>query len=750
VPELLIEVGFEEMPAPWLPGLGEQLRARFVEAAGREHVEARDVATFWTPRRLVLGCSAPARQPDREERVFGPSLKVAKDAAGKWTKAAEGFARKSGVAVDELKAEAKEEGKPGGPEADLHLVFLKKTAGRPTDSVLPGILGGVLRALSFPKRMSWDAWLDDGRGAFPFGRPIRWMVFLFDGRTVPFDIHALGSGLAGEGGAKGQLTVVSGNQTRGHRFLPKGRGGEPVAVSGLADLRDRLRERFCMLDPGERLTRIEEGLRAASAGARFEDHGLREEWRDLVEYPTVVVGAVPGEFRRLPVEVLETVLVHHQKYVPLRDGQGSVSRFAAVVNGDGEAAPSIVRGMERVVVARLRDAAFFLAEDEKRPLADRVSDLAGVTFHRGLGTYRDKAERLVRIVEKMDEAGLFRKGQKATAVDAAWLAKADLTTLMVREFPELQGVMGAIHLAREGRPAETVSAVRWHYHPIAVEPEAEPAASFAGKDDAARVFAAVSLADKLDTLAGYFGLGESPTGSRDPYGLRRAGQGAIRAVLDFWRPEAGEKAPDLRALVRVATDGYPSLKEPPDITATNVAGFLLDRLDYVLQARGFSADEVSAVLAEEDPDAVSPAPKAGARPIRALADPIDALRRVEALQRIRREVPEDFAALAEAFKRAKNILAQAAPPASVEPKLFETDAERALFEAASRLQKAAGSYDDRLRGLAALRAPVGRFFDDVLVMAEEPRVRGNRLALLKLTLSLFYRIADISKLGGTS
>lgn len=747
MPEVLLEIGFEEMPAPWLPGLGEQLRARFVEAAAREHLEPSEPLAFWTPRRLVLQTDLPARQPDRQEQVFGPSLKVAKDAAGKWTGAAQGFAKKCGIAVEALGDGVKDPAKP----AERHLLFVRQVKGRETAEVLPAVLAATLRGLAFPKRMSWDAWLDDGRGAFPFGRPIRWLVALFAGRVVPLAIHVLACpaetgqrpGSSARTGA--EVVVESGALTRGHRFLPKGRGGEPVGVAGLTELRDRLRERFCILDPAERLARIDGGLRAASPGARFDDHGLREEWRDLVEYPTVVVGGVPGEFRGLPVEVLETVLVHHQKYVPLRDGEGGVARFAAVVNGDGEAASSIVRGMERVVVARLRDAAFFLAEDRKRPLAERLTDLAGVTFHKGLGSYRDKADRLVRLVEAMDEAGLFRAGQKASAVEAARLAKADLTTLMVREFPELQGTIGGVYLAGEGAPAEVVSAVRWHYLPIAVEPDAEPAAAFAGKDGAARVFAAVALADKLDTLAGYFGLGESPTGSRDPYGLRRAGQGAIRAVLDFWRPAAGEKAPDLEALVAAAVAGYGALKQPADETARNVAAFLLDRLEYVVTARGFAPDEVRAVV--EEPRTGGPREPAG---IRALRDAIDALRRVEALQRVRREVPQDFAALAEAFKRAKNILAQAAPAASVEPKLFEPDAERALFEAVSRLERAAGAYDDQLRGLASLRAPVGRFFDDVLVMAEDPRVRANRLAVLQRTLSLFYRIADISSLGGTS
>jgi glycyl-tRNA synthetase beta chain len=726
VAELLVEIGFEEMPAPWLPGLAEQMRARFLEASARESLDAKDAAVAYTPRRLVLRADVPARQPDREEPVWGPSLKVAKDAAGKWTPAALGFAKKNAVGVEELTEGVKDPAKPG----ERNLLHVRKVAGRATGEVLPGLLAAVLRAVAFPKRMSWDAWLDDGKGAFPFGRPIRWIVFLLDGAVVPFAIHAL------RDGAKGPPIVESGRETRGHRFLPTGSGGRPVEVRSFAELETALRERFVMLASEERASRIGEQLRAAASGGTLHDHGLREEWRDLVEYPTVLVGVVPPEFRSLPHEVLETVLVHHQKSISLRGSDGGIDRFAAVVNGDGAAGPEIVRGLERVVVARLRDAAFFLAEDRKRPLSERVDDLRGVTFQQGLGTYRDKAARMARLVQEMGRQGALRGHALFHATKAAELAKADLVSLMVREFPELQGVVGGIYLAAEGAPDDVATAVRWHYHPVAVEPDAEPAAPFAGADGKARVFAAVSLADKLDTLAGYFGLGESPTGSRDPYGLRRAGQGAVRAVLDFWRPAAGEKVPDLEQLIAAAAEGYGPLKQSPEAVSEAARSFLLDRLAYVLAARGFAPDGVSAVLQ--------------APLVQALADPVDALHRVEALHRVRSEKPEDFAALAEAFKRAKNILAQASPAPAVEPRLFDSDAERALFGAASGLEKAPGSYEDRLRGLATLRAPVGRFFDDVLVMAEDARVRANRLALLNQTLSLFYRIADISSLGGTS
>ena len=735
--ELVVEIGVEEMPAPWLPGLARQLGSRFAEVAGKEHLAATDVGTYWTPRRLVLKAEVPERQPDREEQVWGPSMKVAKDPSGKWTGAAEGFARKNAVGVEELQEAPRN---PARPE-ETHLLFVRKTAGADAAEVLPELFASTLRALAFPKRMSWDAWIDDGRGAFPFGRPVRWFVALLDGRVVPFAIHAL------EAGAKGKVVVESGSLSRGHRFLPRETAGQPLSVTTFAELRDGLRRRFVMVDPAERQERVEEGLRAVASGAEVDDHGLTREWRDLVEYPTVVAGEVPSEFRSLPIEVLETVLTHHQKYIPLRDADGQVARFAAVVNGDGASAPEIVRGMERVVVARLRDGAFFFGEDRKRRLADRVEDLAGVTFHRGLGSYRDKADRMVRLVGIMGEMGLLDAPSRASAEQAARLAKADLTTLMVGEFPELQGIMGGIYLEAEGAAVEVATAVRWHYHPVAVEEGAAPAAALAGRDAETRVFAVVALADKLDTLAGYFGLGERPTGSRDPFGLRRAGQGAVRVVLDFWRPGDGEPRPDLERLAVAAVQGHgDGLKRPPDEVRSALVQFLLERFQYVLESRGFPPEEVKAVLRADE---------AGATSVRALADPLDAARRVAALHRVRADSREDFEALAAAFKRAKNILSEQEPAPKVDPALFEDDAERDLHRAvtaaaAAASANAAGDDETHLRGLAGLRGPVDRFFDDVLVMAEDPGIRGNRLALLRDTLSLFYRIADIQKLGGSS
>jgi glycyl-tRNA synthetase beta chain len=720
--ELLIEIGCEEMPASWLPGLAQQLGQRFVESAARQPLPARDVRVLWTPRRLVLVAQVAPRQDDRETQVFGPSQKAAKDAAGAWTGAAQGFAKKNGVRPEELTTGPKDPKAPG----ELYLLFVKRTAGRAALEVLPEILAASLRTLAFPKRMNWDAWLEDGKGAFAFGRPIRWLVALFDGQIVPFTIDKV------ENGARGEPLVTSGALSEGHRFLPRGLAGQPIPVTSFADLQEKLRARFVLLDPAEREQRIQEGLATVLAGSLDDDHGLRAEWRDLVECPCVVFGKLPAEFQSLPHEVLATVLVHHQKYIPVV-GAGTVTGFAAVTDSDGASAASIVRGMERVVVARLRDAAFFYREDLKRPLPDRVPDLSGVTFHQKLGTYYDKAQRMVRLVDAMGaELGLLTKPEHEAAREAALVAKADLTTLMVREFTELQGVMGGIYLRAGGARADVAAAVQWHYHPVSLEEGSAPAKALDSANGT--VFGAVSLADKLDTLAGYFGIGLMPTGSSDPFGLRRAAQGAVRVLLDFWVAAQSERRPSLRLIAAAAVRGYgAAIARPAAEVASELEGFLLDRLRYVLVTRGYPADEVEAVLGAREPDA--------------LDDPHEAWLRLTALHRVRAEAAEDFAGLAVAFKRARNILGDQRH-ARADPTLFSEDAERGLHEAIGQLASQDGGYEARLRALASLRAPVDRFFDDVLVMAEDPKLRANRLGLLARTLSLFYRIADISKLGG--
>ena len=732
------------MPASWLPGLTEQLRQRFVELAQASLLVPERVQSFSTPRRLVVTGQVAARQADREETVWGPSLKVAREASGAWTGAASGFAKKSARSVDQLQQGAKD---PAAAN-DLYLFFVRKTTGREAREVLSNtVIPALLRALTFPKRMNWDAMLmDERRGDLPFGRPIRWIVALLDGEVVPVTIHDKQAGAT-------KPIVTSGAETRGHRFLPPGRANSRIKVSGWSEYQARLREHRVIVDPEERDRVIREGLGSAGGGT-VHDFGLLDEWKHLVEWPTVVFGRIPEEFRKLPTEVLQTVLVHHQKYIPLGEGE-HVTRFAALTNADRAAEAEIVRGMERVVVARLRDGAFFFAEDMKRPLSDRVRDLAGVTFHQGLGTYAEKAERMVRLVDTMAEGlGILTKPERETAREAARLAKADLTTLMVREFPELQGVMGGIYLRAQGHPqANVAEAVRWHYHPVSIEEGSAPARVFAGGDTT--VFGAVSIADKLDTLAGYFGLGLNPTGSSDPFGLRRAAQGVVRVLLDFWRVNDLEKRPNLSELIDAAVAGYKHLKREPKDVVRDLEGFFLDRLESILVARGFDPREVSAAIYTKDPQISADGRPAGTR---ALADVYDCYLRLKALHTVRLEHPDDFDHLAIAFKRANSLLEQAANGGESgrgtglvpEAQDLTEPAERGLLEAlvGTRAFGSDRAYEDRLRSMASVRPAVDRFFDEVMVMVDDPRVRNRRLALLDFTVAPINRIADISKLGG--
>src|SRR5262245_3205328 len=292
--ELLLEVGCEEIPAGWLPALTDELRERLVELAAAEHLQPEDAEAHSTPRRLVLRADLLARQPDREEEVWGPALKAAKDANGQWTRAALGFAGKLGATVDALETGAKP-----GKGREEHLLFRRRVPGRPAADVLPALFAATLRALSFPKRMSWDAWLDDGKGAFPFGRPIRWLVTLFDGLVVPFAIHELVAG------GRGAAIVHSGDKTFGHRFFPRGKGGSQARVRSFEELKGSLEQLSVVLSRTERRVAIRDGLFAVEREI-VSDHGLLEDWADLVEHPAVVIGQIPEEFRSLPREVLET------------------------------------------------------------------------------------------------------------------------------------------------------------------------------------------------------------------------------------------------------------------------------------------------------------------------------------------------------------------------------------------------------------------------------------------------------------
>lgn len=740
--ELLIELGVEEIPASWLPGLTRQL-AQVTDAqvkALRLEADASAEAHS-TPRRLAVFLPRLAeRQSDLEELVNGPPVSAATGPDGQPTPAAAGFAKKYGVTVDELERVDTPKG--------AYLAYRKRQRGKAAVDALPDILVGILRGLAFPRHMHWDAWLEDGKGELTFGRPIRWVMFLYGGRVVPFDIRRSEN-------AAGPLVqdVRSGAVTYGHRFLTtSGRAGRAIKVKTFDEYRARLLEHFVILDREERRERIVRELdlharrlngrvhRAAAAQA-----GLLEEVPDLVEYPTVVAGTFAPEFLTLPEEVLTTTMIHHQHWFPVTDEAGGLKpAFLAVTNAAPERPELISRNAERVLTARLRDARFFWDADRSVPLADRVPRLETILFHKRLGTYRDKAERIARLARVYAEQVLEAPAAAADAVTAARLAKADLATDMVRELTELQGTMGGIYARAEGLPEAVWKAIYYHYLPVGVEADAPPARAQLG--EAAVSWAVVSLADKLDTLAGSFAAGERPTGSRDPYGLRRQAHGVFKILVDLPELTGLDVRPTIGSLVDAAAAGFTDVALD-DAARAALTSFLAERLAYVLEVRGFDVRNVRAVLQ--------------ARPL-ADVSPTTARQMLEVLPEF--TATPEFRQLAVAFKRVKNIATELTPDAfeeaeRTEPPLADAlrePAERALLDELTRRQPVirdvladGRDYRRAFAEAAAFGPAVDRFFTDVFVMVDDPALRRARLRLVTHLARLILTLADISEIPQT-
>ncbi len=706
----LWEIGCEEFPAGWLPGTIRQLSKDFQKQL-EQHGFGAEVEVYGTPRRLVVHVPKLAeKQADRREEVTGPPASIARTESGEWSKAALGFARKNQLQPSKLKLLKTKKGEYVG--------FVREVKGKQTVKLLPSIMAETLRNLSFPKFMNWDAEIADGRGAFPFGRPIRWMVCLLGKKVVPFEIRALGNG-----------SVRAGNKTRGHRFLaPQGKKpNAPFAVSSFRDLNQRLKKYFVLLDPVDREKRLEKEigkLEKKSGAKRVLDLGAltTRVLADLVEWPGAVLGKYPKEFTALPEAVRYTVLIHHQKYIPLR----KVPAFIAITNMPSDRKGYIRKGSERVVVARLRDAQFFWNEDLKRPLEARVDKLSGVLFHEKLGSYRDKVERIVPLASWLAKQAGSPAEHVEHAERAAHLAKCDLVTDMVGEFPELQGIMGGLYAREQGEPGEVSEAIGSHYQPLTLEGRSDFPANATGT--------VLSLADKLDSLAGMFSAGVIPTGSRDPFALRRQALGVIRMLLEGEERVGLKLGVTLRQLLDEAFNIVKKqLGDAVDPKAVELLGeFLKDRLRYVF-SRDFRFDEISAVFA-----------------VGALDLPVaDLKRRLAAVAGLRGS--EDFEALSVAFKRVRNILSDEKLPA-VSPDAFAEEAERELWSSFKAVEPrasaliAAGQYEEALRVLSRLRPQVDTFFDKVLVMAPDRRLKENRLALLYALQALFTRVADLSEI----
>ena len=786
--ELLLEIGCEEMPASWIPGIEAQLADRLTARLDEERIERRTpVRTFVAPRRLVATVAKLAdRQSDLEETVTGPPVRAAFDAAGEPTRAALGFARKQGVDVSALARVQTPKGE--------YLACHRRQAGEATRSVLGGVLAATLRGLAFPKAMRWDATLDDGRGEFLFGRPIRWLVFLYASRVVPFEI-----GRTPGAESSGVAPVRAGSVTYGHRFFAsQGTAGEPIEVMSFADYRDRLEKACVLIDREARRVRVTRELDAggAAAGGRLatldQQSALHAEVPDLVEHPAVVTGTFPEEFLALPDEVLSTTMVHHQHYFPVVDDEGRLSaHFLAVTNtpGDDPARNERIAGnSERVLVARLRDARFFWDADRTQRLDERLERLDTLLFHKRLGSYRDKSNRVAELAQRIAEGVLGRPDVAGAAQRAAKLCKADLATDMVGEFPELQGVMGGVYAREQGEPEAVWKAIYHHYLPIGIGADDPPSRDALG--EAAVTWAAVALADKVDTVIGLFGAGEKPTGSRDPLGIRRQAQGMLRILIDLpeltgmearvsvgqilqparqkhtnddwskviWTLDRDSEGRDFRSIGGISQEAkldrervehlveqHPSEVRKATGTERGLytlrlkpVSFLRERLRYLLEERGFDRRNVRAVTHESLDD------------IR----PLDARRKLEVLPEFT-ETP-DFQTLATLFKRVKNIARELSDGDSPDEP-FETvltePAERALLDELKTRRSVidaavntGAGFREAFAEAAKIGPAVDRFFNEVFVMADDMTLRRARLLLMQQVEQVILQLADVSEI----
>jgi glycyl-tRNA synthetase beta chain len=592
--------------------------------------------------------------------------------------------------------------------------------------------------------MHWDAWLDDGHGELVFGRPIRWILFLHGATIVPFSVLR-SDRAAGEGVA----VVSSGAVTYGHRFFSKrGRPGRPIRVRSFADYKRILVANYVIIDRETRRIRIIQQLErcAGHVGGRVGDgkdqNSLLEEVPDLVEYPSVVTGTYPSEFLNLPNEVLKTTMIHHQHYFPVVNLTGRLApHFLAVTNTPRDDASRIARNAERVLVARLRDGCFFWDVDRKGRLDDRLERLDTLVFHQKLGSYREKAERVSTLAEQIAREVFGADPTTAAAARrAGLLCKADLATEMVGEFPELQGTMGGVYAREQGESEEVWKAIYYHYLPVGVEADALPTRCGLGAGTV--TWAAVALADKLDTLVGLFQVGEKPTGSRDPFAMRRQAQGLIRVLVDMPELLGLEVRVTLGRLLEMAY----GLHGRPDVeTVHREVAFVRERTRYLLEERGFDIRNVRSVTKQVSLDDLRP---------------LDARRKLEVLPEFT-DTP-DFRRLATLFKRVQNI-AKELPDAEFEAAEREDGAElsatltepseQALLSDMDRRRPVIDlavehgvGYRDAFAQASAFGPAVDRFFTDVFVMVDDPQVRQARLRLMKRLERLIGQLADISEI----
>lgn len=682
--DFFLEVRAEEIPARMVESASRRLASAFFETLVTRGLPPDGVENYFTVRRLIVQLTGLVdREPDREEEELGPPAAVAWDDAGSPTPALEGFASRCGVETGAV-------GRLQTPKGEYAAVT-RTIEGRPMIDILAELAPRLIAGLEWGKPMRW------GMSIGPWVRPVKGVLALFDDEVVPFEVFGRRSG----------------DSTIGHPFLTP----EPFRVEGWEDYRRRLDERGIVIDSALRRQVLADGFAAAAAdlgGSVPEDSELLTRLAAMVEVPGIVVGKCDPE--GLPLEVLIASLRDHQNAFGVTGGDGPLPAFLTVMDRAEDPEDLVRQGNEWVVAARLEDARFFVVEDRKRSLEERRSDLDRLTFHRALGSYSDKAGRIAEFGDWLCST-LDRPDLAESMATAAALAKVDLTCEVVKEFTSLQGVMGGVYAAEQGVDETVARAVYQQYQPAS--PDAPIPDDLLGQ--------LLGIADRMVTLGGFFALGENPSGSRDPYALRRAAQGVVEIAL------GGSLPLDLDELAARAVSMHSGLATVDLGEAEDELGeFLRDRLRSLLGRRDYAYDEVAAAVAVD-------------------ALPVAALARVEALHDARRQA--GFVDVADASKRIRNILSGQDPGEEVDAELFEQDEERELWRAVRDSEEvvvatiAKRDYAAALDHIAGYAPLLERFFDEVLVMADDERTRANRLALLAAVDKLFAKVGDLSQLA---
>lgn len=684
--DLLLEIGVEELPSAYLPGVVRDMQdlaeKRLTEA--RLHFDKLDI--YATPRRLVMSVKQLSElQDDTVIENRGPKKEMAFDQSGQPTKACQGFARGQGVAVEELQVR-----EVSGVE---YVFAVKNITGQESIAVLPEILTALMTSLPFPKSMRW------GYFHTRFARPVRWILALFGDQVIPLQIE----------------NIVSGSVTYGHRFLSQG----SLNINRPDDYFKALAANYVVLDQQQRQEMIWEQVQkvAADAGGKaMENEDLLEEITYLVEYPTAFTGRFSESYLQVPPEVLTTSMIEHQRYFPVYDQNGRLLPvFVGVRNGVSDHLETVRAGNERVLKARLEDALFFWNEDNKKPLEDLNQGLPNVLFQEKLGSLEQKVRRLEEIALYLSQVTSL--GQPDLVKRAAWLSKADLLSSMVYEFPELQGIMGRYYAVQSGETKEVAQAIFEHYLP-----------RFAGDMlPTSDLGVVISLAEKLHNLVGCFSIGIKPTGSQDPYALRRQALGIVHILLDR------DLDLDLKAAVAAAYDSFAAID--PDLnkedTVRELFDFILQRMKGVLSDQKYSYDVIDAVLAQ----------------------PSSRLTDIYRLVQVIKEFKEDdkFEDLMVVFNRSYN-LSKKWDKNEIDPHVLVDESEKELYKQLLALQSVnehafnEGRYHDCLINISLMRTQLDRFFEAVMVMVDDEQLKSSRLGILKSIAELCYRIADFSKI----